>query len=255
MRPRSIARVRTSRRGMRLTAACGRGGQLWMRGLCRRRCSGPGRVGGGGRSRGPGVNCGPRAARSQAYGDAIVRGATGDEPGSYGVGEPVVGRRHQSCRVRIAGWVPILCQGAPRERSGDMDSSDLGLEAVLYAIAGVVLGILLAGVLVAVAASWLGGRHFSLLLDWCGPRRCHSDWGGRCSDLASRRRRGDRLGPALGGGPDLGGGLERAPTCVAAAPVIWREMTCRSVAATRPRLITTTWPDGCRRAVAASVRD
>lgn len=44
-----------------------------------------------------------------------------------------------------------------------IDSSDLGLDAVLYAIAGVVLGILLAGVLVAVAASWLGGRHFSLL--------------------------------------------------------------------------------------------
>jgi hypothetical protein len=44
-----------------------------------------------------------------------------------------------------------------------MDSSDLGVEAVLYAIAGVVLGVLLAGVLVAVAASWLGGRHFGLL--------------------------------------------------------------------------------------------
>ena len=44
-----------------------------------------------------------------------------------------------------------------------IDSSDLGLEAVLYAIAGVALGILLAGVLVAVAASRLGGRHFSLL--------------------------------------------------------------------------------------------
>ena len=44
-----------------------------------------------------------------------------------------------------------------------MDSSNLGLEAVLYAIAGVVLGVLLAGVLVAVAASWFGGRRFSLL--------------------------------------------------------------------------------------------
>ena len=44
-----------------------------------------------------------------------------------------------------------------------IDSSDLGLDALLYAIAGVFLGILLAGVLVAVAASWLGGRHFGLL--------------------------------------------------------------------------------------------
>lgn len=44
-----------------------------------------------------------------------------------------------------------------------MDSSESGLEAVLYAIAGVVVGMLLAGVVVAVAASRLGGRHFSLL--------------------------------------------------------------------------------------------
>jgi uncharacterized protein (DUF486 family) len=42
-----------------------------------------------------------------------------------------------------------------------MDSSDLGLDAVLYAIAGVVLGIALAGVILAVGASRLGGRRFS----------------------------------------------------------------------------------------------
>ena len=72
------------------------------------------------------------------------------------------------------------------------------------------------------------------VVDWHGPRRCHCGWGGRCSDLACRLRRGDRLGPALGGGPDLGGGLERASTFVAAGPVTWREMTRQHVAATRP---------------------
>ncbi len=44
-----------------------------------------------------------------------------------------------------------------------MDSSDVGIEAVLYAIAGVVLGVLVAGAFVAAAAGWLGGRHFGLL--------------------------------------------------------------------------------------------
>ena len=44
-----------------------------------------------------------------------------------------------------------------------MDSRDLGVEAVLYAIAGVALGVLLAGFLVAGAASRLGGRRLGLL--------------------------------------------------------------------------------------------
>lgn len=42
-----------------------------------------------------------------------------------------------------------------------MDSSDLGLDAVLYAITGVVLGIALAGVILAVGASRLRGRRMS----------------------------------------------------------------------------------------------
>jgi len=48
-----------------------------------------------------------------------------------------------------------------------MDSSGVGLEAVFYAVAGVIVGVFLAGLVIAVAASSLGGRGFgpvSLLL-------------------------------------------------------------------------------------------
>jgi hypothetical protein len=55
----------------------------------------------------------------------------------------------------------------PRASRGEwlaiVDSSDVGIEAALYAIVGVVVGILLAGVVVAMAASLLGRRRFGLL--------------------------------------------------------------------------------------------
>jgi hypothetical protein len=44
-----------------------------------------------------------------------------------------------------------------------MNSSDLGVEAVLFTIVGVIAGVLLAGFVVAMAASSLGGRRFGLL--------------------------------------------------------------------------------------------
>jgi hypothetical protein len=43
-----------------------------------------------------------------------------------------------------------------------IDARELGLEAVFYAIIGVLVGILLAGLVVAAAASVLGGRRFGL---------------------------------------------------------------------------------------------
>ena len=96
--------------------------------------------------------------------DTLVPGATGDMRGSCGAWEPGRGPATSS---RVVSGSRGGCRSAPRapprERSGDMDSSALGLEAVLYAIAGVVVGMILAGVIVAVAASWLGGRQFSLL--------------------------------------------------------------------------------------------
>lgn len=43
-----------------------------------------------------------------------------------------------------------------------IDASELGLEAVFYAILGVLVGIPLAGLAVAAVASVLGGRRFGL---------------------------------------------------------------------------------------------
>ncbi len=41
-----------------------------------------------------------------------------------------------------------------------MDASGVGLEAVFYAVAGAVVGVFLAGLVIAVVASLLGGRGF-----------------------------------------------------------------------------------------------
>ena len=43
-----------------------------------------------------------------------------------------------------------------------IDASGLGIEVVLWAIVGLLVGVSLAGLMVAAAASWLGGRQFGL---------------------------------------------------------------------------------------------
>ena len=106
-----------------------------------------------------------------------------------------------------------------------MDASEFGLEAVIYAILAVLVGVPLVGLLIAATASRLGGRRFGF----------GSIGMGIVVSVASvvvvvvlQRTisgRGDRLGSALGGRSGRGRGLEPASLGVAPAGIYGPNLT------------------------------